>query len=207
VKTKETLHRKVQDLVDCFATTDPLKEMWMLKEEKDQEEASLKWLALAVIYGINAGAKDISVVKSADGTVKILAQYRKAELPTPGPKIGGRIFDSLRRITHLEGDKGKTVLAMGVRDGSIELRVKIEKEKEEEKITLAFPQAYDGGEPAEEKQKKKGKSEPKPLGGDMEYCRFAAAAEHGRASIEEEPCDDARAGDFEKQIGKGKREK
>jgi hypothetical protein len=96
---------------------------------------------------------------------------------------------------------------MGVRDGSIELRVKIEKEKEEEKITLAFPQAYDGEEPAEEKQKKKGKSEPKPLAGDMEYCRFAAAAEHGRAYVEEEPCDDARAGDFEKRIGKEKKEK
>jgi hypothetical protein len=200
MKDKETLHRKVQELVDCFATTDPLREMSMLKAQEGQEEAPLKWLALAVLHGINAGAKDISVVKSADGTVKVLAEYWKAELPTPGPIIGEKILESLRRITHLEGEKGKTVLAMGVRDGSIDLRVKIEREKGGEKVTLEFPQGYEGEGASEKKQKTGGKAEPKAQGADMDYCRFAAAAEHQRGYREEEPCDDARAGDYEKRI-------
>jgi hypothetical protein len=200
MKDKETLHRKVQELVDCFATTDPLREMSMLKAEEGQEESPLKWLALAVLHGINAGAKEISVVKSADGTVRVLAEYWKAELPTPGPIIGERIFESLRRITHLEGDQGKTVLAMGVRDGSIDLRVEVEREKEGEKITLGFSRGSDGEEVREEKKQDRGQMEPKPQGGDMEYCRFAADAEHERAYREEEPCDDARAGDYKKRI-------
>jgi hypothetical protein len=200
MKDKETLHRKVQELVDCFATSDPLKEMSMLKTEEGQEEAPLKWLALAVLHGINAGAKDISVVKSADGTVKVLAEYWKAELPTPGPIIGQKILESLRRITHLEGEKGKTVLAMGVRDGSIDLRVKIEREKGEERVTLGFPEGYGGKESSEKKQKTRGKAEHKAQGADMDFCRYAAAAEHQRAYREEEPCDDARAGDYEKRI-------
>ena len=40
MKDKETLHRKVQDLVDCFATTDPLKGMSKLRTEKGQKEAA-----------------------------------------------------------------------------------------------------------------------------------------------------------------------
>jgi hypothetical protein len=200
MKDKETLHRKVQELVDCFATTDPLKEMSMLKTEEGRDEAPLKWLALAVLHGINAGAEEISLAKTADGTVRVLAEYRKAELPTPGPNIGEKILESLRRITHLEGDKGKTALAMGVRDGSIDLLVKIEREKGGERLTLGFPRGSDDEEGSEEKGKRKGREEPKPQVSDTDYCRFAASAEHQRAYREEEPCNDARAGDYEKRM-------
>jgi hypothetical protein len=200
MKDKETLHRKVQELVDCFATTDPLKEMSMLKSEEGKDEAPLKWLALAVLHGINAGAEEISLAKAADGTVRVLAEYRKAELPTPGSILGEKILKSLRGITHLEGDKGKTALAMGVRDGSIDLLVKIEREKGGEKITLGFPPGSDDEKGLEER-KPKGREEPKAQGSDADYCRFAASAEHQRAYREEEPCDDARAGEYEKRIG------
>jgi hypothetical protein len=201
MKDKETLHRKVQELVDCYATTDPLKEMSMLKAEEGQDEAPLKWLALAVLHGINAGAEEISLDKAADGTVRVLAEYREAELPTPGPTLGGKILESLRRITHLEGDKGKTALAMGVREGSIDLLVKIEREKGGEKVTLGFPRGSDDEKGLEEKRNPKGKGKPKEQGSDTDYCRFAASAEHQRAYREEEPCDDARAGDYEKRTG------
>jgi hypothetical protein len=140
MRDKETLHRKVQELVDCFATTDPLKEMSKLKMEEGQEEAPLKWLALAVLHGINAGAEEISVRKSQDGKVRVLAEYREAELPSPGVVIGDKIFEVLRGITHVESEKGETVLAMGVRDGSVDLGVKIKRDKSGEgKITLKFP--------------------------------------------------------------------
>jgi hypothetical protein len=140
MKDKETLHRKTQELVDCFATTDPLKEMSKLHGEEDQEEAPLKWLALAVLHGISANAKKISVRKLKDGKVKVLAEYRESELPSPGTAIGDRIFETLRGITHLEGEKDETVLAMGVREGSVDLRVKIKRDKSgEEEMALKFP--------------------------------------------------------------------
>lgn len=137
---KRSLHLKVQEMIDCFATSDPLREMSNLEKEPDKDEAAIKWLALAVLHGINAGAKKISIVKSGDGEVRILAEYGRAELPSPGRVIGARILDSVRKITHLEGDKGKTPLVMGVRDGSLELHVQARRDGEGEKVTLKFPE-------------------------------------------------------------------
>lgn len=137
---KESLHRRVQELIDCFATADPLREMAGLEREDDQEEAALKWLALAVLHGVNSGAKEISVSRSEEGEIRVTAAYRKAELPSPGTDVGNRIVESLRRILHLEREKGKSVLAMGIRDGSIDLDVKVKKSGEEETLTLKFPE-------------------------------------------------------------------
>lgn len=205
MRDKETLHRKVQELVDCFATADPLKQMSLMKGDQGEEEAPLKWLALAVLHGINAGAKEISVVRSAEGETRVFAEYRKAELPTPGEAIGKRIFESLRQITHLEGDKGKTALAMGVREGSIELGVKIKKENEGETITLKFPESYGHDRGKEKKRGKTAETASQAGGGNLDYCRFAADPEHERSYREEEPCDDARTGDYEKQVGNEKK--
>jgi hypothetical protein len=37
MKEKRNLHLKVQELCDCYATTDPLKEMSDLGKDKDRE--------------------------------------------------------------------------------------------------------------------------------------------------------------------------
>jgi hypothetical protein len=139
LRDKETLHRKIQELIDCFATTDPLKEMSAIQREGGEEEAPLKWIALAVLHGINGGAKEISVIRSVEGQVRVLAEYYVAELPSPGPVIGKQVSEALRGITHLEGEKGETTLAVGVREGSVDLKVKIKKDHEGEKMTLKFP--------------------------------------------------------------------
>lgn len=139
MRDKETLHKKVQEQIDCFSTTDPLKEMSKLTKEQDKAEAALKWLALATLHGINMNAEEITILKSADGQVKVVAEYRAAELPSPGPVIGEKIIRDVREITHLEEKKGKTILALGVRDGSVDLTVKIKKDEDVEKVTLRFP--------------------------------------------------------------------
>jgi len=139
MKDKHGLHLKVQELCDCFATTDPLKEMSVLEQDVDKDEAALKWLALAILHGINANANKISISRSKKGKVEISAEYRKANLPNPGSEIGERIIDHIRAITHAEGEKGKTPLALGVRDGSIEMNVKLKKKEDVESVTLKFP--------------------------------------------------------------------
>ena len=140
MKDKESLHKKTQEFIDCFATTEPLKEMSELGKGGDEEEEALKWLALAALHGINMNAKKISIKKSKKGDFSVTAKYREKSLPSPGPNIGQEIIDLVRGITHLEEDKGKTVLALGVRDGSIDLDVKVKKEKGEEKVSLEFPE-------------------------------------------------------------------
>jgi hypothetical protein len=136
---KRTLHLKVQEQCDCFATNDPLREMSALKAESDAEEGAIKWLALAVLHGINANAKKISVNCSEDGEVTVTAKYRKAELPSPGPSVGKKIVDVVKGITHIEGAKGSTPVAMGIRDSSIQLNVNVQEGGKAAEITLEFP--------------------------------------------------------------------
>ena len=140
MKDKQTLHLKVQELCDCYATTDPLREMSALVNDSDKDEAALKWLALTALHGINANAEEISITRSKDGKVKVTAEYRESELPNPGNVIGEKILEAVRQITHVDGDKGKIPLALGIRDGSIEISVKLKRSDRGEKISLKFPE-------------------------------------------------------------------
>jgi len=140
MKDKESLHKKVQELIDCYATNDPLKEMSKVQAGKDIEEEALKWLALAALHGVNANAKKITLENRSDGTVTVTAKYREGQLPSPEPEVGRKVVAALREITHLEGTKGKTALALGLRDSSIELTVKVKSEEGAEKIVLKFPE-------------------------------------------------------------------
>ena len=139
MKEKRNLHLKVQELCDCYTTTDPLKEMSNVKDDTDKDEAALKWIALAALHGVNHNAKEISISRSPDGQVAVKAKYREAELPTPGETVGEKVLEAIREITHLEGDKGKTPLALGIRDSSLELSVKLKSKDGFERVTLKFP--------------------------------------------------------------------
>lgn len=140
MKDSGNLHLKVQEFCDCFATTDPLKEMSLIQNIPDKAEAALKWLSLAALHGVNANADEIVLAIDAEGNVKATAEYRPAELPSPGKDAGARIFETLKQITHIEGDEGKTRLALGIRDSSIELKIKIKSKKGGKKIAIRFPE-------------------------------------------------------------------
>ncbi len=137
MKEKRNLHVKVQEHCDCFATTDPLKEMSKISNDSETDEAALKWLALAALHGVNSNAKRISVTKSG-GDIRVTAEYRTAELPSPGRNVADEIFNAIRDITHIDSAKGKLPLALGIRDSSVELNVKVKKDGDREKITLNF---------------------------------------------------------------------
>ena len=139
MKEKRNIHLKVQELCDCYATNDPLKEMSEIKGDSDQDEAAAKWLALATLHGVNDNAKEVSIQRSPDGNIKVTAKYRESELPSPGSEIGEKIMSALREITHIEGGKGKSPLALGIREDSIELQIKMKSKDEGEKVTLKFP--------------------------------------------------------------------
>ena len=139
MKDKRSLHLKVQELCDCYATTDPLREMSLLPGEADKEEGALKWIALAVLHGINANAKEISITKTQEGQAKVTAKYRKSELPSPGIAVGGKVFEILRDITHIEKAGGQMPLALGIRESSLELRVEVEQDDSSGTVTIKFP--------------------------------------------------------------------
>lgn len=139
MQDKSSVQQKVQNLCDCFAESDPLAEMACVAEETDKEDAALKWLALAVLHGIDHNAEEIKIFRSAEGDVRATIEYRKEELPLSGKDIGRGVMDALRNMTGMEEKKGKVPLSLGIRDSSIELLVKVKQGDDGEKITLEFP--------------------------------------------------------------------
>ena len=140
MKEKRNLHLKVQELCDCYATNDPLKEMSIVKNDDDKDEAAAKWLALAALHGVNDNAKEVTITRSADGQVTVRAKYRESELPSPGAEVGSKVFDAVREITAIEAGKGKSPLALGIRQDSIELEVKFKSKEDKEMVTIRFPE-------------------------------------------------------------------
>ena len=140
MKEKRNLHLKVQELCDCYATNDPLKEMSVVINDGDKDEAAVKWLALAALHGVNSNAKEVSITRFTDGEVRVTAKYRESELPSPGSDVGSKILQTVREITHIEGHKGKTPLALGIRNDSIELQVELKEKEGREKVTIKFPE-------------------------------------------------------------------
>jgi len=139
MKDKGSLHLKMQEMCDCFATTDPLKEMSVVKNDADKEEAALKWLALTALHGVNNNAEKISITISDDGNVKVTAKYRKTDLPSPGSEVAEKIIEAISGITHIEEYEGKTMLALGIRDSSIDLKVKMKTKGDGKKVSIKFP--------------------------------------------------------------------
>jgi hypothetical protein len=139
MKDSGSIHKNVQEMCDCYATTDPLKEMSTLKDDPDARRAALKWAALAALHGVNSDAEQITLSRSEDGKITVFAEYRPAELPSPGHDAGLEIFELFRQMTHIDADKGKTALALGIRDSSIDLHLKFKKKNGTEKIKISFP--------------------------------------------------------------------
>jgi hypothetical protein len=138
MKDMGTPHQRMQELCDCYAETDPLREMALLSGDTDKDEAALKWLALAVLHGVDRNAKEISLERTTDGNVRVVAEYRDTALPAPGKEIGKKIIDATRRITHIDEAKGEIPLAIGIRNSSIEIKVKVKEKDGTERITLEF---------------------------------------------------------------------
>lgn len=137
MKDSNSLHQKMQEMISCFSSTDPMKEMSEIAA--GTEDSALKWLALSTLHGIDRNAESITLTRSADGRIRVTAEYREAVLPSPGPEVAGQVFDTLRSMTHAEGKKMKMPLALGIGNDSFQLEVKIKEKKGGEKVTLKFP--------------------------------------------------------------------
>ena len=138
MSTIRSLHQRVQEMCDCYAANDPLQEMSKLaQKEEDLQESAIKWLALAVLHGINSNAKMIAIQRDGGGQIVVKAKYRTAELPAPNEKTADAVFKTIREITHIE-DSGKLPLTIGIRDGSIDLEAQLKVKPDKNELELKF---------------------------------------------------------------------
>jgi hypothetical protein len=139
MRDNQSLHLKAQEMADCYKSTDYLREMSLVSEDQDAEEAALKWIALAILHGVNSNAESVSIRRTEDGKVSVLAEYRKHFLPSPGGPVGDKAIEFLRCMVDLEVDKGKQQLAFGWGNESLDLRVKAKRGKGHDTVTIEFP--------------------------------------------------------------------
>ena len=140
-KISRNYHARLQEMCDCYMETDYRKEMEKMVSERstDLEEDALKYLALSILYATTEKAKKLSFKKEkGEPRVSVKAEEKMA-LPTPPGEIADKIFEIMRSITHLELEKGKEPFSLGLRDGRMELGVKVEKEEDKDSLKLSFP--------------------------------------------------------------------
>jgi len=106
----------------------------------DLEENAIKYLALAILEVLTQKASKLTVKKKEIVKVKISSSDEKIMLPAPTTEIADKIFEIVRTITHIEEDKGASELAFGLRNGRIDLTVKLSKKPGKESLKLIFPE-------------------------------------------------------------------
>ena len=140
-KISRNYHARLQEMCDCYMETDYRGEMEKMASQgsTDVEEDSLKYLALSILYATTEKARKLSFKKKKGEPKVTVKAEEKMELPAPPGEIADKIFEIMRSVTHLEGEKGREPFSLGLRDGRMELGVKVEKEEDKESLKFSFP--------------------------------------------------------------------
>ena len=137
-----TTHLKLLEMCDCFLETDFSKQLTAMESvsSTDELEDGFKYLALALLQATTERAKKLSFKKYNNSTsVTIKVAGRQIELPPPSAELMDTMTTIIRDITHLEGDRGKSSLILGLKNGELDLLVKVKRDNKEERLTINFP--------------------------------------------------------------------
>lgn len=139
--TERNFHLKLQEMCDCYMETDFVKQLEGMAGSLagDPEENAVKYLSLAIMYGLTEKAGKLSLKKKEGRvTVKIKGQ-EKITLPAPSEEQFDQIVSIIRAILHFEQDAGEMPLALGLRSGDLELQVKVKRKPGKESVKIKFP--------------------------------------------------------------------
>jgi hypothetical protein len=146
IKDERNYHRRLQEFCDCFMETDYKKELEVASKGVsgdpggDPDELALKFLGLTLLYGANEEAKRISLQRSKEGKVLLSVEARgNYQLSPPSVQLADRIFSIARSITHIEKDRGKSPLSLGLRNDRMEISLEIDRQGGGESLTITFP--------------------------------------------------------------------
>jgi len=149
---KRNLHLKLQEYCSCYMDTDPKAELEAISKEGaegdatgDPQEVALKFLALAILYGINEKADKIKLTRKEKEKDKVEVSFKvkgeeKYKLSPPSSHLSDQIFEVMRAITHLEEDKASEPLSLGIGNDSIELGIELKRKEDKESLKIIFPE-------------------------------------------------------------------
>ena len=147
IKDDRNYHQRLQEFCDCYMETDPKKELEKAAKGisgdpgENQDELALKFLGLGIFYGASEKAKKISIQRSKDGKVLFTVESRgQYQLPQPSAQLADRIISIARSITHLEGDRGKEPVSLGLRNDRMDITFQFDRKGGEESFSILFPE-------------------------------------------------------------------
>ena len=139
MRDMRNLHLKLQEMCDCFLNTDPMHEFPSVHQESDTEEAALKWLALAILHGLNENAQKVTL-NQEDESITLKIKYRPDSLLVPKKDVAQEIVHTVEHILHQEGqEKGNLPLALGIHESSVNLELKFKEKENKRKMSIEFP--------------------------------------------------------------------
>jgi len=135
--------QKLQEMCDCYMETDFAAQLAAMSKIRsvDLQEDAVKYLALAIMYGVTDKARRLTFKKKGgEIKVRLTAVDGKIELPPPGADLFNRVISLVRGILHFESEGGSSTLALGLRNSRLDLRVKLKAEKEKTSLKIKFPE-------------------------------------------------------------------
>jgi len=139
--SERNYHLKLQEMCECYLETNFLKQLKGMSgtQSSDPAEDAVKYLALAIMYTVSEKAKKLSMKRKGDNlTVKVKGD-EEITLPPPSSEQFSRITAIMRAILHIEQDEGRLPLALGLRNGSLELLVELSRGQDKETLKIKFP--------------------------------------------------------------------
>ncbi len=144
MKDTTSLHQKLQEYTDCFAESDPDRELKKISSKgiagdktQDMTELSLKYLSLAILSGVNQASEKIFFTRKGEQNGScFLAGENETRLPSPPTGVTGEIISILRRITGLEPDKAYGKLTCGIRNDRPIMDVGVARAGERETLSI-----------------------------------------------------------------------
>lgn len=139
--SERNYHLKLQEMCECYLETNFLKQLKGMSgtQSSDPAEDAVKYLALAIMYTVSEKAKKLSMKRKGDNlTVKVKGD-EEITLPPPSSEQFNRITAIMRAILHIEQDEGRLPLALGLRNGSLELLVELSRGQDKETLKIKFP--------------------------------------------------------------------
>ncbi len=136
-------HLKLQEMCDCYLETDFSRQLKAMVSTKstDLMEDGFKYLALVLLEAITEKASAL-VLSKQNNTIKVMLKGPdpQIELPSPSPEILNAVTTIIREILHLEMDKGKSPLTLGLKNSWLDLLVRVKKGNGEESLEIEFPE-------------------------------------------------------------------